>query len=401
MLRILYCILLGAAVGAGLGWVQVLWATTGYEERFGGSRQTLAERRGEKTREEVQAEASGKPVVEVIGGAEYLFGTMQHGQSLSHEFIFRNAGDGPLNLEMGQSTCKCTVGELNSSVLQPGEQTPVTLTWTAQAVMPDFGQSATIHTNDPAHPEVQLYVRGQIADSFVVEPSSLNLGDIAVADTVQRTFHVFTYLEDSEAIDNFAWSDAKTSNLVKFSVRKVDLDAAQFPDHPHAFAVHEVQVNIAAGLPLGPIHPSITFSTDQGDKIGIIEVPVTGRVTGDIMVVGGPSYDSNRSLLTIGTVRSNVGAEVSLTLSVQGAQRDQVQPEVVSINPEDALQVTVGEGKLVGTRKFFPIRFVVPKGAPVANYAGSNPQDFGKVLLRTNHDFIQEIPIFIRLNVTK
>lgn len=40
---------------------------------------------------------------------------------MSHEFKFRNVGNGPLFLDMGGSTCKCTIGDLDKSVLKPGE----------------------------------------------------------------------------------------------------------------------------------------------------------------------------------------------------------------------------------------------------------------------------------------
>lgn len=401
MIRILLTIAAGAVIGLGLGGLQAQLSTSGYEERFSGSRATLAETRGEKTKEEVVQQSTGTPKVEVVGGTEYNFGTMQHGDSMSHSFLFRNIGDGPLNLDMGASTCKCTVGELKSSTLKPGEETEVTLTWNAVSISSDFGQSATIHTNAPDSPEVQLRVRGQIADSFVIEPNQLALGELSVTEPLTKTFHVFNYLKQSKELKDFQWSDEKTRDKVKITCKPVKVDATQFPVHQNAVGAHEVEVTFEPGLSLGQINARITFSTDQDDKVGTLELPVAGRVAGDIVLVGGPSFDPKLNILRMGTIKSSEGAKVSISLAVQGAQRDDVVPEIASVNPSESLKVTVGEPKLVGGRKYFPLHFEVPKGAPETYYAGGSPKDFGKVIVTTNHVFTQEVPIYIQLVVNK
>ncbi|MCC7336723.1 MAG: DUF1573 domain-containing protein [Pirellulaceae bacterium] len=401
MLRILLTIAVGACVGWGLGHLQASMSTSGFEERFSSARTTLSESTGQITTEELAALSTGTPKLEVVGGNEFRFGTMQHGDSMSHTFVFRNIGDGPLTLDLGGSTCKCTVGRLKSSVLNPGEETDVTLTWTPVAANPDFSQSATIHTNAADTPEVQLSVRGQVAGSFVIEPPELALGDISVTDTVTRKFHVFTYLERSTELKDFRWSDARSAEKIKLTARKIELDPEEFPEHRSAFSVHEVDVTIEPGLQLGLLSSQITFTTDLEEQVGTLELPVTGRVAGDFTFVGGPSYDSRLNVLKFGTVKSSEGAEVGMSLVVQGDQRDQVAPEVVTVRPSDALTVTVGEPKLVGERKYFPLKFEVPKGAPETHFSGASPKDFGSVVLKTNHDLVKEISIHVQLNVVK
>ncbi len=399
MIRILVTIAIGALFGLGFGKLQSRLATSGFEERFAGSRATLAETRGEKSKAEMVEQSTGTPKVEVVGGTQFEFGTMLHGESMSHTFVFRNVGDGPLNLDMGASTCKCTVGELKSSVLQPGEETDVTLTWNAISISADFGQSATIHTSAPDSPEVQLIVRGHIADSFVIEPRELSLGDLSVSEPISKTFHVFNYLKQSKELKDFAWSDEKSKDKVKITSRPVDIDVEKFPQHKNALSAYEVQVTFDPGLSLGQVNARITFGTDLDEKVGTLELPVAGRVSGDIVLVGGPSFDSKLNVLRIGTVKSSEGASVSISMAVQGSGRDDVRPEIVSIKPEKSLNVTIGEPKMVGERKYFPLHFEVPKGAPETYYAGGSPKDFGKVIVKTNHEFNQEVSIHIQLIV--
>jgi hypothetical protein len=401
MVRVVLTIIVGALAGVLLGRLQASLVTQGFEERFTGSRATLAEQRGEKTMTEVLEQSKGIPQVEVEGGTQFRFGTMQHGESMSHDFIFRNVGDGPLSLDMGGSTCKCTVGELESSVLQPGETTKVTLTWTAQSATPDYGQTATILTNSPSTPEVRLVVSGQVADSFVVEPSEIALGDISVTEGLSRTFHIFTYWEKAQELSEFTWTDSKTAKLVNIECHEVELDLERFPDHRNAYRVHEVQLQIKPGLPMGPLNSRISFYTDQADKVGTLEVPVTGRVAGDIVLVGGPSFDATKNLLTMGDIKSSEGAKVSISLAIQGTKQSDISPEISSVRPAEVLQASIGEPKVVGGRKYFPVNFEVPKGAPETYYAGSSPQDFGKVVIKTNYELIPEINIYVRLRVSK
>ncbi len=403
MLRILLTISLGALVGWGLGHLQASISTSGFEERFSGPRGTLAEAGGEQLLDEsvAQSASQGAPKLEIIGGNEFLFDTMQHGDSQSHTFVFRNIGQGPLNLEMGASTCKCTVGKLDTTVLLPGEETDVTLTWNGVSVTNDFAQAATIYTNAPDSPEVKIKVRGQVAGSFVIEPKELILGDIAVTDTIHRKFHVFTYLEQAQELRDFRWTDAKSADKVKLSVNKLEMDPEKYPDHPKAVGVHEVEVTIEPGLNLGLLSSHITFTTDLDEKVGTLEVPVSARVAGDLTLVGGPSFDSRLGVLKFGTVQSNQGAKASMSLVVQGVQRDEINPEIVSVIPDEALKVTLGEPKVAGNRKFYPIDFEVPKGAPETYYAGANPKDFGHVVIKTHHDITKEVVIHIQLNVVK
>ncbi|MCA9126500.1 MAG: DUF1573 domain-containing protein [Planctomycetales bacterium] len=402
MFRVVFTILVAALLGWSMGKVHSMIATTGWEERFNLSRETLAEVRGELTNAEiVQQSSQGTPVVEVVGGTEFNFGTMQHGEERSHEFLLRNVGNGPLNLEMGTSTCKCTVGNLDKSVLQPGEETNVKLTWKAQTIMPDFGQSATIITTDPTRTEVKLVVRGKVADSFVIEPRELELGDVSDSEGAERTFHVFNYMDQNRVLRDFLWIDENTRDFIEIESHKIDLDKAQFPEHATAREAFEVTLRIKPKIRTGPLSSRIRFSTDLYEDIGELEVPVKFRVSGDVTLVGGPSFDVKRNRIDLGTVSSATGASVNVWLRVKGSNTDSIQPVIDSVYPEQSLQVTIEEPTIRSGTKMFPIRLEIPKGAPEANFPGTSRLAYGKVVIKTNHEFSQEIPIYVRMVVTK
>lgn len=398
MVRILITVVVASLIGAALGTLQFSVATSGYTEHFEGTDTTAAEQLGEFN----STESAGTPKIEVDGGTSYDFGSMLHGETMSREFVVRNIGTGPLVLEKAGSTCKCTVGNMNKNVLQPNEETVVTLTWTAQSIVPMFGQSATFKTNDPAMAEVKFSVSGQIASSFVLEPSQLALGDLPVTESSERTFYVFSYLEGAKELKDFEWTKEQTGELVSIDTETVPVSETPYHErHKSALVAHKITIKFAPGMPLGPLNAKIRFNTDHDDKVGGLEIPVMGRVISDISLLGGPSFDSNMSLLSIGNVNSQEGASIGLTLAVQGEARHTLEPEIASWEPREAMNVTLGEPKIVGERKLYSIHIEVPKGAPEVSYPGTGSGTYGKIVIKTNHETMQELPIYIRLVVVK
>ncbi len=149
MRSLLIAVILGLT-GSGLGYWQVLDKYRNAEETFKDPKDRIREQlaaQGVEVPKELPKGSS--PKVEVIGGTTHNFGTMMFRTSRTHRFMFKNAGKAPLSLEVIFSSCKCTIGELEKSILQPGEQAGVDLTWTAESMLSEFTQTATIRTNDP------------------------------------------------------------------------------------------------------------------------------------------------------------------------------------------------------------------------------------------------------------
>ena len=397
MQRVIVPIFLGLALGLGIGWVQSKALNQGFEERFLLSRTTDAEAKGEITRKEIIEKAVGTPKVEVPGGTSFAFGNMKLGESMSHDFPFRNAGDGPLSLTMGTSTCKCTIGDLEKSILQPGEQTMIKLTWTPKAPSLDFSQSANIITSDPLKSEVQLSIVGKVGQSIVFVPPALSLGDFSSTETSTHQLKVFSHME-GVTVDSLAWSDPDGSKFV--SIAKTEFDPTTDSENAKALKGYAVTLTIRPGMRLGPLNARIQATTNMLDKLDPIELLVSGRVSGDTELIGGPSFEAPKATLTIGTVSRKEETIIRLQLSLQGADRANALPKVVSVVPAGSLEVEIGEPRETASRRLFPIIFKVPKGAPIATYPGSSPKNFGKVIIKPSENSA-EVPIYIRMSVVE
>ena len=295
MVRIIVTLVLASIIGFALGKAEVYWTLAGTPERLHLPDHSAAVAAGNID----YRTYSGSPKVELPEGNTYDFGQMRHGSTMAHSFTVRNVGEGQLNLERKSSTCKCTVSNLTESVLMPGQETKITLEWRAQTVSARFGQSATFKTNDPANTELKLSIEGSVIDSFVFEPNHIDLGDFAPDSEISRDFMVYCYAEDDLELSKLVWSNPNTQDLVHLEFTPVTPD----PNGKHARAskAYAASLRIDAGMPIGLVASKISFLTNLGVQIDMLEMGVNGRVVSEICWILGTSRQTRISQPSFGS----------------------------------------------------------------------------------------------------
>ncbi len=108
-----------------------------------------------------QANEITRPAV-VIKERTYNFGMVDPHATISHSFIIRNEGVLPLQLNVRETSCKCTVGEVGNNLVPAGEQTTITMTWNTGYQADEYEQTALIQTNDPLNEQIELKVKGEV-----------------------------------------------------------------------------------------------------------------------------------------------------------------------------------------------------------------------------------------------
>jgi hypothetical protein len=103
---------------------------------------------------------SGQPQAQV-DAREFNFGTVEPLRAHRHTFEFRNTGTAPLSLSSRGSSCKCLKVEIVDQTVAPGQLGRVDVVWEARPSQDLFLQRATVATNDPARPTIELTVEGQ------------------------------------------------------------------------------------------------------------------------------------------------------------------------------------------------------------------------------------------------
>ena len=110
--------------------------------------------------QKTDAKANGTPQIN-FETYEYNFGTIAQGEKVSHTFIFRNIGDGPLQITDVTTSCGCTASKYSIEPVEPGES------GTVEVIFDSYGRegkqlkSANVWTNCGEKP-VKLQIFAEI-----------------------------------------------------------------------------------------------------------------------------------------------------------------------------------------------------------------------------------------------
>jgi hypothetical protein len=329
----------------------------------------------------------------------HAFGTLGTGGSGSHEFVVRNAGDGPLTLRKGTTSCTCTVSDFEAieggsadgtRVVPPGGETKIRVQWKGKPPGGPFRQQATILTDDPRRPEVVFTVEGTVVPTWKAIPDLLAVPRLSASSGERLTTDVFTYGTESPVVTEVALDDPKFAQSV--SLATAPLSAEEVAAETGATGGFRLTVDLKPGLPIGPLKRTVRVSFTIPEPL-VAEIPLEGTVGGDL-VMAGPGWDSSRQALLLGTVSGKAGLRTRVFLTAKGPHRDSVRPTVREVVPE-ALQVTVGDGSPIGTSGAvrIPIDIVIPPGSRAVNHLCSQQGPAGRIVLATGHPDSPEFTI--------
>lgn len=324
------------------------------------------------------------------------FGSMQRGTSKSHRFIVKNVGQAPLTLRVGQTTCKCTLGEVTHDAVPPGGSTTVTLEWKALTDNGPFRQSATLTTNDPLASSIELSIEGQVTEATNVSPSEFLFDKLSVGETKSAEVILMAMLQDELTVNEAKISEDTSSEL--FDVKIEPVEKSKLPN-PLAKQGVKITVTAKPGLPVGRLYQWLSLHTNL-DEAQTIDIPLVGRVVGDISVHG-IAWNEEAGVLVLGKVKSSEGKRQRLNIVVRGPDAAAVALEVQSHDPAE-LKATIGAQKVLNDALVhFPVEIEVPAGTRPMVRFGTAQGDEGRIVLKTTHPNIKELVLGVRFAVER
>nr|HID12382.1 DUF1573 domain-containing protein [Anaerolineae bacterium] len=111
--------------------------------------------------------ATGSPGQIELSASEFDFGTIPNTGPVSQTFQVRNVGRGWLEITGVSTSCGCTMAQIGSRRLAPGEVTDLTVTYDPQAhggATGEFLRVVYVRSNDPATPEASLTIRVTVVE---------------------------------------------------------------------------------------------------------------------------------------------------------------------------------------------------------------------------------------------
>ena len=391
-MRILTTILIAAVVGVSVG-----GAAAYIQVRVDPDAATLPpglSDNGQAEASDADAGADGPRVQ--VDEPHFNFGTMQRGTTKTHEFVIQNVGTAPLRLEVGQTSCKCTLGDVTGKPVPPGESTHVRLEWSAKSDRGPFRQSAAILTNDPRNSQVELTIEGEVMETSGVMPPELMFDKVSAGESESAEVYVMAMLQDELQVTEAELSDPATRD--KFDVR---IEPVEREELPNAAAKDGVRITVTTkpGLPVGRFNQWLSLRTNlpEAEKL---EIPVIGRVVGDISVHG-RGWIEAQGVLAMGRVKSGEGRKARLNVVVRGEDAAGVEFDVQSIDPPE-LKVTLGEPQqLKETLLHVPVEIEVPAGTRPMVRLDTAQGDEGRIVLKTTHPKVKELVLGVRFAVER
>ncbi len=322
---------------------------------------------------------------------------MLRGTRKSHSFTVKNGGDAPLTLKVAFTTCKCTVGIAQDASIAPGQSTEVRLEWVANVGAGSFRQSASLDTNDPLHSQISLDIVGEVIENHIIEPASFVFDLIRVGESKSARVAVMATIDGPLTIDRPEFTNAATREY--FDVRIEPASRGDLPD-PTAKSGAFVTVTVRPNAPVGYLPQQLRLHTSLPDAAEL-EIPISGRVVGDI-TIHGEAWDDARSTIRLGSIDSSKGSPPArLSLLVRGAGAEDVKINVVSCDPPE-LKAIIGEPKRLGDALVqVPLVISVPPGTPPMVRLGTEQGAAGCIILGTTLPTVPELRLEVRFSVER
>lgn len=348
----------------------------------------------EKAPQVVDPIPGGKVLVE--NGETHNFGQMERRGTLTHEFLFRNAGTAKLHLrENGTSCTTCTISTFTEATLEPGESVGVKVQWSAKQMESDFRKEAYIATSDPDRPLVRLIIEGKVVTSLRILPTELTFNSQPTSTSASGRINVFNFQEQPLEVSDIRLENQELAEFFEIEVKPIT--EQEMLDKAQAKGGVAFLITMKPGLPLGSFQQTIRFQTNLPGGASQ-EIPIRGFVTSDISFVG-PGFDSRHQELNLGTVKR--GSKATLIALIRGPHREATKFSVSSVDPANSLRVSVTEPEPFGEGAFrINVIFEVPEdAAAVSLLGGAERENYGKLVLDTTHPDVQHVPIYIRFAV--
>lgn len=292
------------------------------------------------------------------------FGEMLCQEKGSYSFVLRNTGEAPLQLVLGDTSCKCTLAGLQDAAVPPGGSTEIKLDWTAREEPGQFTQNATILTNDPEHRSLRFEIQGMLIPRLRKEPDRLTFTRIVRSQGTDAVVRLTATQDKDWEITEIAWSNADLAEY--FDVQIQPADPAQLTGR--AQSGYQLRITIKPGMPVGSFEQKLILTTTL-PKVETTEIAIQGEIAGSLSIVGrGVIPETN--VVVVGTVHQSQGAVHKLRLLIRGENREQALVTIQDVYPE-YLEVTLGEPTPIneGTVLQYPLEVRVPPGAPPGRFS--------------------------------
>jgi hypothetical protein len=316
----------------------------------------------------------------------YEFGRMAIGEKKTHRFRIENKGSASLVIAKGPTECKCTISNLSTRQIPPGNFADVELAWAPREADPAFEKSAIIWTNDPRLSEIRFRIVGKVGRALAVSPTAWHAGTVAedhdgkaagmLVSEVDRDFKILS-VEPSDRNVTVSYKPMTSHALSRVGM----------------LGGYEFTTSVGKGIPIGNFRSRLKILTTLDPKTPI-DVELTAvrpgpiRFLSAVPLVGSARWNAEKSVLNLGRFRHEVGSKTELPALVYDMSG---RFQVIAVKSSDSfLKVSVepNQSSDAGAQRGIRFVFEVPPGSPPVNYFTGKP---AHVTVQTNHPALKQV----------
>jgi hypothetical protein len=265
-------------------------------------------------------------------------GFVAKGDKASYDFVIRNEGDAPLQIQEVRAACGCTVADYDK-VIAPGQSGKVRVSVDTTTFNGAIAKGVTVYTNDPATPQMELTIRAQVEAFIKAKPG------------YARYITVQGEAKEGTIVQTLWTPDGSPMKIVKvespYPYLKVDFREARPEERLKDIADQpqwRVEMHLSNDAPVGPLTETVKIYTDS-EKQKLVQIPVSGFVR-PIVAVTPPianfgSITVSEPLRKSLNVHSFATEPIKLTGAQSSIQGIEAQIEPVDDGREYEVRITV------------------------------------------------------------
>ncbi|MGD9875046.1 MAG: DUF1573 domain-containing protein [Kiritimatiellia bacterium] len=197
----------------------------------------------------------------------FEFGDRENTETIEHTFIIKNEGDLSLEISNVRAACGCTVANISTKLVAPGEQAQLTARLSLRGRNGRQRKAITVSSNDPQTPNLTLFLDGNAVAGIEAVPNRLFYGQIAPDVVQEQCAEVKAGTTPFKII-------AVESDTPKISTRMEVLEDGKN---------YRICASTVPPLDIGELRANVTVRTDN-QKIPVISLPISASVIGGIAV---------------------------------------------------------------------------------------------------------------------
>lgn len=344
------------------------------------------------------------PIADIVGFEEFDFGIAQIGDTGSHVFEVRNAGQSDLTLTPVNKEDSGVVARVEGTPVPPGETAELIVEWTILYYEENFLQSVQLDTNDPELPSLSLRIMGRVPPAVRQQQSRLGYRNVRASEGFEGYFDIYAYFEDDLEVLGHEWLDPETESFIEVRYEDLPLDHESLIGKEEVKSAVRIWVHSLPGMPAGILREAITVKTNKQTQRPL-QVGLIADVRGALSLEAGSgiSYDSEINVVDLGRINrfSKKTATLNVAVNLPEFESDTLTLEVESVDPSDVLSVKIAESKSVGKGLIIPVELTLQGNGQSISRLGPTEDLLGNVRLNLVGAGDETIEFLVKFVITQ